>query len=1030
MSDLHDEKKLNPAEQSPESPQATRVMPPVAQETEAPVARRRRSARYHQDEEGAETSRPSPTPEEKTNSRVETRVTPFAAPNENRAVPRPAALERAKQRTADQMRHPVSDADYTQRKPLGESTGTGSAPNAGSARQPMFATQIHNRKMPAPPSPEKPADMEKPRARRVIPLEEKPENEPAQQVPENERRRPRGAIIAVIAVLCVALLVLLLLLVPADSPLGGLRRNLQGMLPGNGESDRPLAQALEFTGTPMEGYAPLTVSFNLTTNIHAKNVRLVDSEGNELTAAATLMMNSNNLCVWVLTMPVDQGYTGQVIAQLNDGEKWFDSDKSLTLSIEPAVVPIQPFVTEAPTPEPTETPEPTATAAPVTEPPATDAPTEEPVEAVQAMAQITLEPEETPEPAQDSDMDELELLDELETLDEPEDNSDNNALLPLTDPDDADDQDALPTPTLAPTPTPTVRPTEAPTATSAVTPSPTPEETQSAEETPEATSEPEQADAETDAAPSAEPAQTVTRVAQAADSASPELIANTTIYNNGGKEIKEYNRELKNIINMPSGDAYARRPFGVITFRGNAFRQNAAYGTVSAPGEMSVAWQHEMGYARGADKKYYYGVGWTGQPAIIQWSTEVRKLSNIVDEKKSVKGLTEVILAGLDGKIYFLDLADGEKTRPVINVGYPMRGTPSIHPYSYPIMAVGQYARKMSNGTGGIGMRVYNMLNQKQMTLIDGLDGSQNRPYYGVGSFETSALMEATSDSLVTIGTNGMLYLATMNTVFDYNKGEISIKPEYATMTSRIAKQKDRNTAVESSLAMFGPYAYYADMEGILRCVDTTTLTTVWAVDTGDSVEAAIALDEDENGQVWLYTANELNLRTKGTSQIRRYNAMTGEEDWTLEVEVAKNKKYDVGVKASPVIGQNALSDLVYFTVSGISKAGAADFGGDEAIPGKLIAIHKATGKMAWSVSLDSYTYSSPVAVYDEDGNGWIIQCASSGEITMVDGLTGEVVNTLKVDGTIEASPAVFGSTLVIGTTGKNTSFIYGISLE
>ena len=36
----------------------------------------------------------------------------------------------------------------------------------------------------------------------------------------------------------------------------------------------------------------------------------------------------------------------------------------------------------------------------------------------------------------------------------------------------------------------------------------------------------------------------------------------------------------------------------------------------------------------------------------------------------------------------------------------------------------------------------------------------------------------------------------------------------------------------------------------------------------------------------------------------------------------------------------------------------------------------------------------------------------------------------LKVEGTIEGSPAVYGSTMVIGTTGKNTSFIYGISLE
>lgn len=38
-----------------------------------------------------------------------------------------------------------------------------------------------------------------------------------------------------------------------------------------------------------------------------------------------------------------------------------------------------------------------------------------------------------------------------------------------------------------------------------------------------------------------------------------------------------------------------------------------------------------------------------------------------------------------------------------------MRGTPSLHPYGYPLMTVGQYARKMEKGTGKIGLRYYNL---------------------------------------------------------------------------------------------------------------------------------------------------------------------------------------------------------------------------------------------------------------------------------------------------------------------------------
>ena len=70
------------------------------------------------------------------------------------------------------------------------------------------------------------------------------------------------------------------------------------------------------------------------------------------------------------------------------------------------------------------------------------------------------------------------------------------------------------------------------------------------------------------------------------------------------------------------------------------------------------------------------------------------------------------------------------------------------------------------------------------------------------------------------------------------------------------------------------------------------------------------------------------------------------------------------------------------------------------------------------------------MAVYTEAGKGWIIQASGNGTLYLLDGLTGEVINTLEVEGTIEGSPAVYGNTLVIGTTGKKTSFIYGITLE
>ena len=166
--------------------------------------------------------------------------------------------------------------------------------------------------------------------------------------------------------------------------------------------------------------------------------------------------------------------------------------------------------------------------------------------------------------------------------------------------------------------------------------------------------------------------------------------------------------------------------------------------------------------------------------------------------------------------------------------------------------------------------------------------------------------------------------------------------------------------------------------------------------------------------------------------QIRRYDALSGKEIWKTSVGVTKGKKDkdDVGAKASPVIGQHGLNDLVYFTVTGLSDEGRQQLGLSGETPAVLIALEKASGKIVWSYGLSSRSESSPIAVYNEAGNGWIIQCEQNGTIHLLEGLTGSVVDTMQLNAEIEASPAAYGSTVVIGTTGKNTSFVYGIELE
>ena len=277
-----------------------------------------------------------------------------------------------------------------------------------------------------------------------------------------------------------------------------------------------------------------------------------------------------------------------------------------------------------------------------------------------------------------------------------------------------------------------------------------------------------------------------------------------------------------------------------------------------------------------------------------------------------------------------------------------------------------------------------------------------------------------------------MLYLINLNSEFDYLVGSYKSKPSTIVMISKTKGPKNVRTAVESSIAMYDKYVYYADMDGILRCVDTDHLAPVWAVNTGDAVMAAVALDMPADEQLDLYTANMLVNRKRGSAQIRRYDALSGKEIWCTEIGVAKDSKgkTDSGCKASPVIGENRLDGLVYFTVTGLNDDGRAKLNVKGDAKAALAALDKETGKIVWAYGLSDRSVSSPIAVYDGDGNGRIIQCAWDGSIIMVDGLTGELAAQITVEGNIEASPAAYNDIMVVGTTGKDTEHIYGIRIR
>ena len=140
------------------------------------------------------------------------------------------------------------------------------------------------------------------------------------------------------------------------------------------------------------------------------------------------------------------------------------------------------------------------------------------------------------------------------------------------------------------------------------------------------------------------------------------------------------------------------------------------------------------------------------------------------------------------------------------------------------------------------------------------------------------------------------------------------------------------------------------------------------------------------------------------------------------KLAACREAKYDKtersGCKASPVIGEKSIKNYVYFTVNDVKEGGS-----------RMYCINKFDGAVVWQLPIKEQTVSSPVAVYAQTGEAYIIQADSSGLLTMVDALTGQVLSTLQLSGSIDASPAVYDDILVIGTCSKDPK-LYGVRLD
>ena len=468
-------------------------------------------------------------------------------------------------------------------------------------------------------------------------------------------------------------------------------------------------------------------------------------------------------------------------------------------------------------------------------------------------------------------------------------------------------------------------------------------------------------------------------------------------------------------------DAYARTPEihmglsgeytdveGVTTFRGNNYRDSAAYGNIpDDPEELEIVWSVAV-----SQIDDWGGVGWTGQCAIVRWPKEVVRIMNVREEKKGGP-LTEVIYATLDGRVYFLDLYDGQATRPAINIGAPIKGSVTVDPRGYPLLYVGQGIPEANGHSVDIGTRIFSLIDQQLLFFLDGDDSFAQRSWY---AFDAAPLVDGKTDTMLQVGENAILYLVKLNTDYDPEAGTISIDPKVDryVFRSRVSDQP----GMENSLAVYNDYGYFVDNSGLLQCVDLNTLTCVWAGDTGDDTDATIVLEEEADGTVALYTATEREHSASydENAYLRKINALTGEMLWKLPVKVYTSEGNEGGSFATPALGKGELGDLIFAHMTRTPDDGAT-----------LMAVDKESGEVVWRVAMGSGGWSSPVCVYDASGKGYVLVGSSSGALRLYEGRTGRIISICDLEGNIEGSPAVFEDMLVVGTRGKR---IFGVRIK
>ena len=515
------------------------------------------------------------------------------------------------------------------------------------------------------------------------------------------------------------------------------------------------------------------------------------------------------------------------------------------------------------------------------------------------------------------------------------------------------------------------------------------------------TSPPTEAPTEATIEPSEAPTELVTEPVFA-----PSFVSNTDPANweieweivDGEETVDTYTR--KEPIFFENGDYFALP--GVAGFHGGNYRTGSNYGTANIT-EGKITQLSKTNVNSFIAEPDWAGCGWTGQPLVAQWDAETRSIMNLYEDKKEKDGLVEAVYAKLDGYIHFVDMEDGSATRDPVYIGSVFKGSGALDPRGYPILYLGA---GLSVGSAPQCIYAVSLIDGTILYKLSGAHKDAHRYWYG---FDGGPLVDAETDTLIWGGENAVLYTIKLNTQFDKAAGTLTMEPDEPVVSIYTSKysRAERYSGYESSLVAADQYLYLGDNSGLLQCINANTMELQWVQDLQDDLNATPILEWISEEKCYLYAAPSVDYND-GNISVYKLNALNGEILWTYDAKCVNDSAFPGGVMGSPLLGQAGtnMEGMVIFCIGRTPTYRSA----------QVIAFDKENGNILWQQEVNNNVWSSPLPLYTEEGRGYIFLADISGTCYLLDGETGEIVNTLELKRTVESSPVAFGNKILLGT--------------